>query len=187
MSTIILFTGGARSGKSRRAEEYAARCGPGVIYVATGSAGDAEMAERIRRHRQQRPAGWPTIEAASAVAAALRPLATGSVVLLDCLSLLVSNLLLANERDPEPAVEAEIAALIAVAAERDLTLIVVSNEVGMGIVPEYPLGRAYRDLLGRAAQRIAAAADQVYLVVAGIPVELRAIAAAWSNAAGGQA
>ena len=186
MSTIVLFTGGARSGKSRRAEEYAARCGPGVVYLATGAAGDAEMAERIRRHRQQRPAGWTTIEAASSVAAALRPLEPGSVVLLDCLSLLVSNLLLANERDPEPDIEAEITALIAVAAERDLTLIVVSNEVGMGIVPEYPLGRAYRDLLGRRCDLLGGPAEQVFLVVAGIPVELRAIAAAWSNAAGEQ-
>ncbi|HYF65110.1 MAG TPA: bifunctional adenosylcobinamide kinase/adenosylcobinamide-phosphate guanylyltransferase, partial [Herpetosiphonaceae bacterium] len=176
MSTIVLFTGGARSGKSRRAEEYAARCGRPVTYVATGAAGDAEMAERIRRHREQRPADWPTVEAPHAVAAALRELAPGGVALLDCLSLLVSNLLLAVEGDPQPAVEAEVAALLAAAAERDLTLIVVTNEVGMGVVPEYALGRAYRDLLGRAAQRIAAAADEVYLVVAGIQVELRALA-----------
>jgi adenosylcobinamide kinase/adenosylcobinamide-phosphate guanylyltransferase len=100
------------------------------------------------------------------------------VALLDCLSLLVSNLLLAHEADPVPAVEAEIAALLATARERDLTLVVVTNEVGMGIVPPYPLGRAYRDLLGRANQQLAAAAAEVYLLVCGIPVEVRALEAA---------
>jgi len=105
----------------------------------------------------------------------------GSVALLDCLSLLVSNLLLAYEADPALAVEAEVAAILAAARDRDLTLIVVTNEVGMGIVPTYPLGRAYRDLLGRAGQQVAAAAAEVYLLVCGIPIEIRALEAAWAR------
>lgn len=178
---IVLFTGGARSGKSARAEQYAARLSPRVTYIATAEAGDDEMRARIARHRQDRPAGWETRETPLAPATALADLAPGSVALLDCLSLLVSNLLLAHQ--PEPAVEAEVGALLETARARDLTLIVVTNEVGMGIVPAYPLGREYRDLLGRANQQVAAAAAETYLLVCGIPVELRALAAGWARAA----
>jgi adenosylcobinamide kinase/adenosylcobinamide-phosphate guanylyltransferase len=102
-------------------------------------------------------------------------------VLLDCLSLLVSNLLLAHETNPEPAITQEIGALLTTVRERDLILVVVTNEVGMGIVPAYALGRVYRDLLGWANQRVARAADEVYLVVCSIPVELKALEAAWTR------
>jgi adenosylcobinamide kinase/adenosylcobinamide-phosphate guanylyltransferase len=182
MSHIVLFTGGARSGKSRRAEQYAAYLGRPVTYIATAEAGDGEMQQRIAFHRAQRPAAWATVEAPLAVAPALRELAPGSTALLDCLSLLATNLLLAHEDDPEPAVMAEVAACLEAARERDLNLIVVTNEVGLGVVPPYPLGRVYRDLLGRANQRVAADADAVYLVVAGIPVELKALEAPWARA-----
>src|SRR5262245_58013134 len=112
MARTILFTGGARSGKSRMAERYAMLQGLPVVYIATAEAGDDEMRDRIAHHRAQRPAGWSTIEAPLEVGTALTTLPTGSVVLLDCLSLLVTNLLLANEHDPEPAITGEIDALL---------------------------------------------------------------------------
>lgn len=183
MARIIVFTGGARSGKSARAEQYAQLQGSIVVYVATAEAGDTEMHQRIAIHRDRRPAHWQTLEVTHHVGLALRQLKAGTTVLLDCLTLLVSNTLLAHEENPELFIDEEIAELIAAAYEYDLTLIVVTNEVGMGLVPEYPLGRQYRDLLGRAAQRIAASADEVYFVVAGIPVELNQLAAPWSKIA----
>ncbi|MEF3275672.1 MAG: bifunctional adenosylcobinamide kinase/adenosylcobinamide-phosphate guanylyltransferase [Chloroflexus sp.] len=182
MGGIILFTGGARSGKSRCAERYAARLSDQVVYVATATASDDEMRERIARHQARRPSMWRTLEVPTNVAAALADLPAGTVVVLDCLSLLLSNLLLAYESNPEPAINQELDNLLAVVTQRDLTLIVVTNEVGMGIVPAYPLGRQYRDLLGLANQRLAAVAMAVYLVVCGIPVELRALEATWNRA-----
>lgn len=181
MSKIVLFTGGARSGKSTRAEQYAGRLGRPVLYLATAEAGDDEMRDRIDLHRRQRPTSWATLEVPTAVAATLTTLDVGTVVLIDCLSLLVSNLLLAHEPNAAAVVDAEIASLIGAAHARKLTLIVVTNEVGMGIVPAYPLGRTYRDLLGRANQRIATAAAEVYLLVCGIAVEMRALEAAWAR------
>jgi adenosylcobinamide kinase/adenosylcobinamide-phosphate guanylyltransferase len=181
MRNIVLFTGGARSGKSRCAERYAARLSEQIVYIATATPDDDEMRERITNHRARRPTTWHTIEAPIAVANALNDLTAGTVVLLDCLSLLVSNLLLANESAPEPAIHHEITSLLSTASSRNLTLIVVTNEVGMGIVPAYPLGRRYRDLLGWVNQQVAAAAREVYLVTCGIAVELRTLEAAWNR------
>ncbi len=173
---LTLILGGARSGKSSYAEKLAAELSPRVLYVATAEAGDAEMVQRIQAHRLARPAGWQTLEAPTGVAAALkahRP----EVILLDCLTLLVSNLILALEAEPpaevEAAVLAEVEALIAVRAELAAPMIIVSNEVGLGLVPPYPLGRVYRDALGRANARLAAAADRVLLMVAGLPLALK--------------
>lgn len=182
MGTLILVTGGVRSGKSRFAEELAeALGGDRVAYVATAEAGDDEMARKIARHRADRPASWPTFEGPSDAAAALDAAASGPspprVVLLDCLTMLVSNLLLAgDEASAAERVERQVAALRGAIARWPATVIVVTNEVGWGVVPAYSLGRSYRDLLGRANQALATDAGRVYLVVAGLAVEIKALA-----------
>lgn len=178
MGELILILGGARSGKSAYAERLARERGGDVLFVATATAGDDEMARRIAAHRADRPTGWRTLEAPSGVALSVAALddPAGTIVL-DCVTLLVSNLLLAHETDGETvigcAVDAEIDALLARIAGGAATWIVVSNEVGMGLVPPYPLGRAYRDLLGRANARLAARAAHAYLLVAGLPLDLK--------------
>lgn len=164
----MLITGGARAGKSRFAQAQAQALGQErVSFVATAEALDEEMQQRIAKHRAERPPAWETLEAPLEVAQAVQQ-ARHRVVLLDCLTLWVSNLMLA-ERAVLPAVEH----LLAIRAQTGRTLLVVSNEVGLGIVPENPLARRYRDLLGAANQRIAQEAQQVYLLVAGIPVQIK--------------
>jgi len=220
---LILLLGGARSGKTERAQRLAAELGGEVTYVATAEAGDDEMRGRIAAHRSARPAGWQTME---------RPLRLGdaltewdaSVVVVDCLTLLVSNIIgdagsplespatltrpaqMAGVRstgeaaspeapkyEPVPAgtsrhaqlagvppaalvearVEAELNELLAAWKDAQFHLIVVSNEVGLGLVPDNALGRIYRDALGHANQRIAQAADEVYFMVAGLAVKIK--------------
>lgn len=175
---LILILGGARSGKSAYAETLAGQLGRRVLYIATAEAKDQEMAERITAHRRARPPEWDTLEAPQHVAAALAGLDTRpDAILLDCLTLLVSNMLLAQEGEPpgdiETAVLAEIEAILAVRVEKAAPLIVVSNEVGLGVVPASNLGRLYRDLLGRANQQLAAQADQVIFMVAGLPLTVK--------------
>jgi len=178
---LILILGGARSGKSDYAQWLAEQCGGKVLYVATATAGDDEMKTRIAAHRSARPAHWRTLEVPLKIASALEAaIGDAQVVLLDCLTLLVSNITIRAGGEPstsvvEQEVLAEMESLLAVWASHDATLIIVSNEVGMGIVPAYPLGRLYRDALGRANQWLAARADEVILLIAGIPVELNGL------------
>ena len=175
MGELLLVTGGARSGKSRFAERLAAASGRPVTYVATMEALDDEVRARIARHRAERPAVWTTVEAPIAIVEAVRGAAPDDCVLLDCLSLWASNRLLAlGEQasiealtDLERTLEAEIETLHAAARARSGDLILVTNEVGSGLVPEYPLGRAYRDLLGRVNQRAGTLAARAWLLVAG--------------------
>jgi adenosylcobinamide kinase/adenosylcobinamide-phosphate guanylyltransferase len=175
---IILILGGARSGKSDYAEKLAAQLGRQVLYVATAEAGDDEMAARIVAHRQARPAQWQTLEVPRGLGPALQAVTTPvEVILLDCLTLLASNLVLALEHEPptaiEQALQAELDGLLAARAVLSVPLIIVSNEVGLGLVPPYPLGRLYRDMLGRANQHLAAQADKVLFMVAGLPMTVK--------------
>lgn len=168
---IVLVTGGARSGKSRWAQERALETGgEAVTVVATATVTDDEMARRIERHRQERPEGWTTVEEPFDAARAVRE-ATDAVVLLDCLTLLVANAMLAVEPREEStllaAARSATEALLEAAGGREGTLLVVSNEVGMGIVPPSPLGRWFRDAQGMANQRVADSADEVVLLVSG--------------------
>ncbi len=179
MGRLILILGGARSGKSTAAERLALELGgESVLYIATAEANDEEMRERILVHQQSRPTGWRTIEAPLGVADKLSQVALSEVVLLDCITLLASNLLLTLPEDctqsqANDVVLTEIDALLALQQKQPAIWIVVSNEVGMGIVPPYRLGRLYRDALGAANQRLAQAADEVILMVAGLPWHLK--------------
>lgn len=168
--SIIFVTGGARSGKSTFALNLARDTQEAVTFIATAQAFDTEMTERIQKHKLERPPEWTTLEAPTEVKTALENTQT-RVVILDCLSLLVSNLMLENFSETE--ILARIQNALELAKNRDLKLIVVSNEVGSGIVPEYPLGRAFRDVLGRANQTVAAASSEAYLLVAGLALRLK--------------
>jgi adenosylcobinamide kinase / adenosylcobinamide-phosphate guanylyltransferase len=164
---LTLVVGGARSGKSRYAEGVIAALPPPWTYVATAQALDAEMSERIAAHRARRGAQWRTVEAPRDLAAALTASAS-TPVLVDCLTLWLSNLMLANAD-----IEAETARLEAALTAAKAPVVLVANEVGSGIVPEHALGRKFRDLQGALNQRIAARADRVVLVVAGLPLVLK--------------
>ena len=166
---LCLILGGARSGKSRFAEATVLESGLRPVYLATAEARDGEMAERIRRHRARRGDAWATIEEPLEVAAAVKAHASAeSILLVDCLTLWLSNLMAAG-RDPRAETEKLIEAFRAAAGPS----VVVTNEVGGGIVPENALARAFRDHAGSMNQAVAAAADRAVLVVAGLPVVLK--------------
>lgn len=165
-----LILGGARSGKSRLAEQRAQDLGCRVVYIATAQAGDGEMSERILRHREQRPAEWRLVEEPIALAHVLQEQAASDVCLLvDCLTLWVTNLLLS---DPG-VLERELNALYQVLDSLPGELIFVSNEVGWGIVPMGELSRQFQDQAGWLHQRLGEICDRVTLTVAGIPLEIK--------------
>jgi adenosylcobinamide kinase / adenosylcobinamide-phosphate guanylyltransferase len=167
---LTMLLGGARSGKSAFAAELAAAAGSNVTVIATGEAGDDEMAERIAAHRAERPAEWTTVEEPYALEAALESVEAGHTVIVDCLTLWVANAL--GRGDDAGAVLAAAATAAASAATRTSRTIVISNEVGLGIVPATPLGRVYRDLLGSVNKTWVAASAEAALMVAGRPLWL---------------
>lgn len=174
---LTLILGGARSGKSDFAQALARqRGGDAVSFVATAEARDDEMHARIAAHRAARPAAWQTIEAPREIARALAS-ARARVIVVDCVTLWASNVLLAQEAVASAEMRREIDELLAWQRAHAAEMILVSNEVGMGLVPDNVLGRAYRDLLGAVNKQLAERADQVFLLVAGLPIEIKARAA----------
>jgi adenosylcobinamide kinase/adenosylcobinamide-phosphate guanylyltransferase len=172
MLTLVL--GGARSGKSAYAQSLCA--GRAVVFVATArDDGDAEWRERIARHRRDRPAAWRTLEETLDLPVALADTAADETVLVDCLSVWVSNLFYKERERPwaeaEERILSEVQRFLAAAARREV--VVVSNEVGGGTVPDHPVARRFRDVLGRANQMAARAADRVVLLTAGLPLMLK--------------
>src|SRR5438128_1267233 len=183
---LVLVLGGARSGKSSFAERLAASSGRRVAFIATATASDEDMRQRIARHRASRPVDWLTIEEPLNLADAVRRAAAlADVLLLDCITLWLANWM-GQHRNTElddatelneaytSGILADIEELLTIVSTLDpgKILIVVTNEVGLGIVPAYPLGRVYRDILGRVNQRLASSSDRVYLMLAGLAVDI---------------
>lgn len=178
-SNLTLILGGARSGKSSYAQSLAEASGKSVTFIATAQALDEEMRRRIQKHRAERPVAWETLEIPLEVASDVRQIKS-DVVILDCITLLVSNLLMQFVKDDlveeapfMQSVEKEINKLISVISERKQAWLIISNEVGLGLVPAYQMGRVYRDELGWANQRLAREADKVIFMVAGIPTVIK--------------
>ncbi len=174
---LVFITGAARSGKSYFAEKMAAESKDKVTYIATCVPEDDEMRDRVARHQARRPDNWQTIEEALNPARIIRELdGPGQVFLLDCITLLVNNLMLQPEGEiDEEEILKKISTLAQVSCEATAHVIIVSNEVGWGIVPADPLSRLYRDIIGRANQILASYADEAYVTIAGIPIELKAL------------
>ena len=172
MHSSHLVLGGARSGKSRYAVERAAQSGGRVAFLATARALDGDMAARIARHQAERPARWTTLEEPQDLVAACRRAAPGhDLIVVDCATVWVANLM--ERGDDDAAVLAAAEDLAKLQRERVVSLLIVSNEVGEGVHPSTTLGRRFRDLLGSVNQRLAAAADRVTLMVAGLPVPVK--------------
>lgn len=181
---LVLVLGGARSGKSSFAEELAASNGSRVVYVATAAASDDEMARRIANHRRRRPAGWLTVEETHRLERVIREYERkAGVLLIDCLTMWVTNLLLdeslpasgSTAEDKESFILEQARQLGGTAAASPARVIMVANEVGLGLVPDNALGRSFRDVAGRVNQLLAREAEEVYLVVAGLPVEIKSL------------
>ena len=183
LPNLTFILGGARSGKSALAEQRACAFGDDVLYCAAAEVLDDEMRDRVMRHQERRPGSWRTVEAPHRAAEKLeRALSekTVSCILFDCLSILTSNVLLTLDENVGEAEAFEVlreeelnALLDSISRHPGIHWLIVSNEVGMGVVPAYKLGRTYRDLLGRANQLVASYAGEVLFMIAGIPVEIR--------------
>jgi len=179
----VLITGGARSGKSRFAQELAIRVNESVLFVATAQAGDEEMQERIQRHKEARPASWKTLEATTNIGSQIsQKIAGARVVIIDCITLLINNIFSQyshpnGEQTAAPLIEGkvigEINELVECINKTDATFIIVTNEIGLGLVPISRIGRLYRDFMGKANQRLAQEAEEVYVMVAGLPVQIK--------------
>ena len=171
---VVLILGGVRSGKSSYAQKLAGNIGKRILFLATAEAGDNEMAQRIARHKASRPASWITIEEQINIAEAIRKnQAHADAVIIDCVTVWLSNMLMHNERLSEKELNSSVDRLLDAYEHGETSYIIVSGEVGMGIVPEHPLGRIFRDYLGLVNQRLAGKADRVVLMVAGIPVDVK--------------
>ncbi len=173
MKSLILVTGGSRSGKSRFATDMAKRFGGRIVYIATCKAGnDQEMKRRIARHRQDRPAHWKTVESPADPARSVGRLkGTAGGVIIDCLTMYVSDLLMRGDSDA--VILRKVRRLCKAAVGISCPVIVVTNEVGSGVVPDHALGRRFRDCAGLANQIAAGCADQVFLLVSGIPSQIK--------------
>jgi adenosylcobinamide kinase / adenosylcobinamide-phosphate guanylyltransferase len=172
MGRLVLVLGGARSGKSSFAAARAKKRGKKVAYVATCEPLDDEMRARIRAHRGQRPKGWKTVEAFDDAAKAVRAHgAECDVVLIDCLTLLISNLFLQGMK--EKGIAQQVRDIVKAAARAKAEVVIVTNEVGMAVVPENAMAREFRDIAGRMNQLVASSADEVYLLFAGLPLKLQ--------------
>jgi adenosylcobinamide kinase/adenosylcobinamide-phosphate guanylyltransferase len=170
--SVTLVLGGVRSGKSRYAQQLAEQSDR-VMFVATAKISDDEMQQKIARHREERPVAWTTIEEPLELARVLTHHQLDcDVMVVDCLTIFAANLL-EEEGENDDAIERRIEALCAALRVASCSVVLVSNEVGSGVVPAYPLGRRYRDLLGEINQRIARVADDVVLMVAGLPLALK--------------
>ena len=175
----FLLIGGARSGKSRFAQEMAQKSGETVLYVATAEAGDDEMKCRIEEHKRERPPGWSTLEAATGIGNCIeREIGGNRLVIVDCITLLVNNIF--NQYNDqidaliiEKEINDEINELVNCINLINASFIIVTNEVGTGLVPANRIGRLYRDLLGKVNQMLAEHAGEVYLMVAGIPLQAK--------------
>ncbi|WP_305045427.1 bifunctional adenosylcobinamide kinase/adenosylcobinamide-phosphate guanylyltransferase [Geoalkalibacter sp.] len=172
MGRIVFITGGARSGKSSFAQKQAEACPGPLLYLAAARIEDAEMADRVRLHQAARGERWQTLEEPLDITATLREMSGYGAVLFDCVTLWLSNLLF-HHREDQARILAAVDDLAATLPRLDVPLFLVSNEVGSGIVPDNRLARLFRDLAGSANQRLAAVADEAWLVAAGCPLRLK--------------
>lgn len=176
---VTLITGGARSGKSRFAQDMAVQAGVPVLFVATAEAGDEDMRKRIEAHKKSRPADWTTLETTSHVGGQItKNIGKSKLVIVDCITLLVNNIFMQYDDTidagaAEIGVMDEIEELIDCMDSTKADFLIVTNETGLGIVPADRISRLYRDLLGRANQRLAQRADEVHMLIAGIPVTIK--------------